>query len=162
MNPIKPATYKFGASQVECDADPYDCSDAIRCDISDSVTMESDAVRVKPEGDSAAERFRSHLSCLHRTEVRRVECSFPTYLPEYMRFKSRLQTFKDKWPKYLPGPSPEELARAGFFYLGEGDKVKCFSCGVTLHQWEPDDSAYLEHARWSPNCKYLPLVGHCD
>lgn len=186
MNPLKQATFKFGASptlgasQVECDAEPGDCSDARRCDIIDSArprgnvamtttpisTMESDAVRVKPDGcECDVTRYRGLLGIspyLHRAEVRRVEYSFPTSSPEYCHFKSRFQTFKDKWPKYLPGPTPEDLARAGFFYLGEGDKVKCFCCGVSIYEWEQKDSAYLEHARWSPTCPFLPLVGIRD
>ena len=115
MNPIKQATFKFGASQVECDAEPGDCSDDRRCDISDSArprgnvamtttsisTTESDAVRVKPDGyECDATRYRGLLGILpylHQTEVRRVEYySFPTSLPEYCHFKSRFQTFKDK------------------------------------------------------------------
>ncbi len=95
----------------------------------------------------------------HRGESAQYEYSFPVRLPEYSDYESRIQTFRGKWPKYLGGPTPEELARAGFFYLGEGDKVKCFSCGVSLHEWEKKDSAYLEHVRWSPDCHYVPLVG---
>jgi hypothetical protein len=95
----------------------------------------------------------------YRNQPVQDEYSFPVRLPEYSDYESRIQSFRGKWPKYLGGPTPEDLARAGFFYLGEGDKVKCFSCGVSLHEWEQKDSAYLEHARWSPECHYLPLVG---
>ena len=80
-------------------------------------------------------------------------------LPEYCTYDRRLQTFRGKWPKYLRGPLPEEFARSGFVYHGEGDKVQCFSCGVKLHYPEHLDSAYKEHTRWSPQCKYLMIVG---
>ena len=91
MNPFRQATFKFGAPQVECDAEPGDCSDARRCDISDSArprgnvamtttaisTLESDAVRVKPDGcEYGATRYRGLLGIspyLPRAEVRRVE-----------------------------------------------------------------------------------------
>ena len=42
--------------------------------------------------------------------------------------QSRLNTFVD-WPISLQ-QKPAELAAAGFFYSGRGDKVYCFSCGI--------------------------------
>ncbi|XP_061192264.1 death-associated inhibitor of apoptosis 2-like [Saccostrea echinata] len=77
--------------------------------------------------------------------------------PEYMKFAERLATFSE-WPKFLKGPSKKDLARAGFIYTGLGDKVTCFSCGITLRNWEPLDDAYNEHNRWSKNCVYSNMV----
>lgn len=77
--------------------------------------------------------------------------------PEYVNFKERYATFSD-WPRFLKGPSTQELARAGFIYTRIGDKVTCFSCGMTLKNWEPLDSAYNEHLRWSKNCIYAKMV----
>ena len=83
------------------------------------------------------------------------------YMPvrclDKISFQSRLKTF-EQWPRYLPGPSPRELARAGFVYSEVGDKVTCFSCGVTLKYWEKDDDAFAEHLRFSPACHYARLV----
>ncbi|XP_061214079.1 E3 ubiquitin-protein ligase XIAP [Neopsephotus bourkii] len=51
--------------------------------------------------------------------------------------------------------SATALARAGFVYTGEGDKVKCFSCHTTVEGWEPGDSAVQRHKKLSPNCKFI-------
>lgn len=57
------------------------------------------------------------------------------------------------WP--LTFLTPAELARAGFYYLGPGDRVACFACGGTLSNWEPKDDAMSEHRRHFPNCPFL-------
>ncbi|XP_057622985.1 baculoviral IAP repeat-containing protein 2 [Chionomys nivalis] len=57
------------------------------------------------------------------------------------------------WP--LSFLSPAELARAGFYYIGPGDRVACFACGGKLSNWEPKDDAMSEHRRHFPNCPFL-------
>ncbi|EHH56692.1 hypothetical protein EGM_06155 [Macaca fascicularis] len=57
------------------------------------------------------------------------------------------------WP--LTFLSPSELARAGFYYIGPGDRVACFACGGKLSNWEPKDDAMSEHRRHFPNCPFL-------
>lgn len=52
---------------------------------------------------------------------------------------------------------PDDLCKAGFFYLGEGDKCRCFYCGNTLLKWDPEDDPLLEHAKWFPDCAWLKL-----
>ncbi|NXT41721.1 XIAP ligase, partial [Pelecanoides urinatrix] len=51
--------------------------------------------------------------------------------------------------------SASALARAGFVYTGEGDKVKCFSCHTTVEGWAPGDSAVERHKKVSPNCRFI-------
>lgn len=81
----------------------------------------------------------------------------PWQYPEYLNFSERFATFHD-WPKYLRGPAKKDLARAGFIYTRIGDKVTCFSCVMTLKNWEPQDDAYNEHIRWSKHCPYAKMV----
>lgn len=57
------------------------------------------------------------------------------------------------WP--LSFLSPAELARAGFYYIGPGDRVACFACGGKLSNWEPKDDAMSEHRRHFPHCPFL-------
>ncbi|KAL1781372.1 baculoviral IAP repeat-containing protein 2 [Sigmodon hispidus] len=57
------------------------------------------------------------------------------------------------WP--LSFLSPAELAKAGFYYIGPGDRVACFACGGKLSNWEPKDDAMSEHRRHFPNCPFL-------
>ncbi|XP_073437010.1 baculoviral IAP repeat-containing protein 7 isoform X2 [Dendrobates tinctorius] len=66
---------------------------------------------------------------------------------------SRLRTLA-VWP----GPSsicPRDLARAGFYYLGPGDRVQCFCCGGVLRCWEPGDEPQDEHHKFFPSCPFV-------
>ncbi|RXG54980.1 Baculoviral IAP repeat-containing protein 7-A, partial [Armadillidium vulgare] len=75
--------------------------------------------------------------------------------PEYANKNDRLTTF-DKWPEnVLTHQSPEDLAEAGFLYTGIADFVVCFSCGQMIGIFEKDDIAWIEHAKFSPYCRYL-------
>ncbi|KAL1781661.1 baculoviral IAP repeat-containing protein 3 [Sigmodon hispidus] len=65
---------------------------------------------------------------------------------------ARLHTYQ-MWP--LSFLSPAELAKAGFYYIGPGDRVVCFACGGKLSNWEPKDDAMSEHRRHFPNCPFL-------
>ncbi|XP_022114987.2 death-associated inhibitor of apoptosis 1 isoform X1 [Pieris rapae] len=79
--------------------------------------------------------------------------------PVHSRYASeaaRLRTFAD-WPRSMR-QKPEELAEAGFFYTGHGDKTKCFYCDGGLKDWENDDVPWEQHARWFDRCAYVQLV----
>ncbi|PKK26775.1 E3 ubiquitin-protein ligase XIAP isoform X2 [Columba livia] len=72
---------------------------------------------------------------------------------EWAQERYRLGTFAE-FPRGCP-VSASALARAGFVYAGEGDKVKCFSCHKTAEGWAPGDSAIERHRKLSPNCKFI-------
>lgn len=76
--------------------------------------------------------------------------------PKYASQDARLRTFKD-WPRSMR-QKPEDLAEAGFFYTGHGDKTKCFYCDGGLKDWEEDDIPWEQHARWFNRCAYVLLV----
>lgn len=89
--------------------------------------------------------------------------TFPTGTanhPDYRKITDRLKTFSE-WPKSMR-QKPAELSEAGFFYLGKGDQVKCFSCGGGLKDWEEDDVPWEQHAMWYENCHYLNEVKSPD
>uniref|UniRef100_A0A8D3A4S9 RING-type E3 ubiquitin transferase n=1 Tax=Scophthalmus maximus TaxID=52904 RepID=A0A8D3A4S9_SCOMX len=73
--------------------------------------------------------------------------------PEMEAEDSRITTFHN-WPTEA-SVQPEVLARAGFFYTGHGDNVKCFYCDGGLRNWEPGDDPWQEHAKWFPRCEFL-------
>ncbi|XP_076022552.1 baculoviral IAP repeat-containing protein 7 [Genypterus blacodes] len=73
--------------------------------------------------------------------------------PEMEAEDSRLTTFHN-WPTEA-SVQPDVLARAGFFYTGHGDNVKCFHCDGGLRNWEPEDDPWQEHAKWFPRCEFL-------
>uniref|UniRef100_V9KD44 RING-type E3 ubiquitin transferase n=1 Tax=Callorhinchus milii TaxID=7868 RepID=V9KD44_CALMI len=73
--------------------------------------------------------------------------------PDMQSYEIRLHTFL-RWPvRNLI--QPEQLARAGFYYVGQNDDVKCFYCDGGLRSWESGDDPWVEHAKWFPRCEYL-------
>ena len=75
----------------------------------------------------------------------------------YTTLENRLQSFKIKgWPSERVLQTPEELAAAGFYATGFTDHVRCFSCGLGLHNWDATDGddVWAVHAKyWS--CPFL-------
>ena len=70
-------------------------------------------------------------------------------------FSVRLATFR-RMPQFWrkANPSDEALARVGFMYLGQEDRVHCFSCGVIVSNWDQKDPL-REHFTKSPSCTFL-------
>ncbi|CAG0879392.1 unnamed protein product, partial [Darwinula stevensoni] len=77
--------------------------------------------------------------------------------PQYATKEARKKTF-DSWPENM-SQSPEQMADAGFFYIGHVsgvlDHVRCFYCSVGVLNWEPNDDPMSEHRRWSRPCPYI-------
>ncbi len=73
---------------------------------------------------------------------------------------ARINSFVN-WPQFLR-PTPLDLAKAGFFYEGEGDKVCCFYCQGAVHSWEPGDKPWIEHRRHYPRCPYVKMCTSAD
>ncbi|XP_068006491.1 baculoviral IAP repeat-containing protein 7 [Melanerpes formicivorus] len=76
----------------------------------------------------------------------------PEY-PEMATEEMRLSTFQN-WPQYTDMP-PEQLARAGFYYTGQDDVVRCFHCDGGVRSWSFGDDPWREHAKWYPECEFL-------
>lgn len=72
--------------------------------------------------------------------------------PSMRREQDRVDTFQN-WT--VATITPAELAKAGFYYLNQGDRVACFSCGGHLSSWEPGDRAASEHQRHYPHCRFV-------
>ncbi|XP_043944902.1 baculoviral IAP repeat-containing protein 7 [Protopterus annectens] len=75
------------------------------------------------------------------------------YKPSMCNVLKRLETFQE-WLVGAP-VSALDLARAGFFFLGYGDRVQCFSCGGILMHWEEGDRPFHEHKKHFPNCSFV-------
>ncbi|KAJ0062054.1 hypothetical protein NL108_015266, partial [Boleophthalmus pectinirostris] len=73
--------------------------------------------------------------------------------PAMAQSEERLLTFVN-WPSRIP-VRPDQLANAGFYYVGRNDDVKCFCCDGGLRCWESGDDPWVEHAKWFPRCEYL-------
>nr|XP_028581985.1 baculoviral IAP repeat-containing protein 2 isoform X1 [Podarcis muralis]XP_028581986.1 baculoviral IAP repeat-containing protein 2 isoform X1 [Podarcis muralis] len=65
----------------------------------------------------------------------------------------RMSTFST-FPQNVP-VSERSLARAGFYYTGVKDKVKCFSCGLMLDNWKKGDKALDKHKQLYPSCNFV-------
>lgn len=74
-----------------------------------------------------------------------------------MSFEKRKETFVNTWPKQIY-QIPRDLARAGFFYTGRGDKCTTFCCGRSVYQWDHRDDAVREHMKYSPTCLIPKLL----
>ncbi|XP_031747014.1 uncharacterized protein LOC100492519 [Xenopus tropicalis] len=57
--------------------------------------------------------------------------------------------------KHFPYQTSDELAWAGFFYVGPGDRVRCFSCGGEVDNWKPEDVPLTRHQLFFPHCSYV-------
>ncbi|XP_063417965.1 baculoviral IAP repeat-containing protein 2-like isoform X1 [Mytilus trossulus] len=55
--------------------------------------------------------------------------------------------------------SMTRLARAGFFFTGEGCATKCYSCGTTYDQWKSGDDPSAIHKSISPSCILVNSFG---
>nr|XP_057919424.1 E3 ubiquitin-protein ligase XIAP [Doryrhamphus excisus] len=137
-------------------------------------------------GDTPVERHKEvspsckFLSCTHRTDFNRTcdstsryneeaedmeyrlrtgevvdESTYPM-VPHMRREDARRQTFSS-WPSTSP-VTPRDLAEAGLYYLGQGDRVQCFCCGGMLGGWETGDTAWGEHTKHFPYCFFI--LGH--
>lgn len=93
------------------------------------------------------------LQTAQRPLIRQEEARHVTSSSDLSNEHHRLTTFVD-WPHDHPIRA-WDLSSAGFYYLGTGDSVKCYKCSIMLHNWDPTDTPWGEHKKWSPMC---PLV----
>lgn len=75
--------------------------------------------------------------------------------PIYKDQSKRLESFQAvSWQQHLAA-TPDKLAKAGFYYIGPSDRVKCGYCGGKLKNWQPTDSAVEEHVKHFPDCSFV-------
>ncbi|XP_058810808.1 baculoviral IAP repeat-containing protein 8-like isoform X2 [Phymastichus coffea] len=71
---------------------------------------------------------------------------------EYRFEQNRLNSYVNWRCRYV---HPEDLARAGFYYTGQIDRVRCFECRTEICRWEEGDDPETEHKRWSGRCRLI-------
>lgn len=72
--------------------------------------------------------------------------------------EGRLKTF-DKWPHADDSfCSKEKMAKAGFYYTGISDCVKCFVCSIKLNNWDSNnDEPWSKHLESSDKCIFAKI-----
>lgn len=73
---------------------------------------------------------------------------------DLMNEQCRLTTFTN-WP--VPFISPQILAKAGFYYINESDRVRCVWCNGIIAKWEIGDDPFTEHLKFFPDCSRAQL-----
>jgi baculoviral IAP repeat-containing protein 7/8 len=79
----------------------------------------------------------------------------PKYLFNFYKLNYEIDRYRtfDQWTnKYI---NTRHLARAGFYYVGPGDLVKCYFCGVEINKWEFGDNIKYIHIKWNPCCPLM-------
>lgn len=75
-----------------------------------------------------------------------------TILPDYNFEDIRLTTYDD-WQ--VPFINKNTLAKIGFYFLQDEDKVKCHFCKVIIKHWKNGDDPIEDHIKWSPSCRLM-------
>ena len=70
-----------------------------------------------------------------------------------------LSTF-EQWPEEAP-VSANNLAAAGFYYLGDQLKVKCHACDLEIDTWQYGMTAMGMHRQLSYGCRFLSALDSC-
>ncbi|XP_032075197.1 inhibitor of apoptosis protein-like [Thamnophis elegans] len=104
----------------------------------------------EPKDNAISEHQRHFPNCPF---VEQIQNSLTGFNSGMQNCIGRFRTFKT-WPVTVP-VHPQQLADAGFYYVGRNDDVKCFSCDGGLRCWETGDDPWVEHAKWFPSCEYL-------
>jgi len=80
--------------------------------------------------------------------------AFSPITPEnYQSETERIKSFVG-WPLNR-AVHPEQLARVGFVYTGEGALVQCFQCGAKYRHWYEGDIPLNVHQKCNPCCPFL-------
>ncbi|XP_044062011.1 E3 ubiquitin-protein ligase XIAP isoform X2 [Siniperca chuatsi] len=72
---------------------------------------------------------------------------------DFSMMNSRLDSFRGS--SLTQRVSAERLARAGFYFTGHADRVRCFSCRKTVENWCRGDTPVERHKEVSPACRFL-------
>ncbi|XP_074160515.1 putative inhibitor of apoptosis isoform X2 [Sminthopsis crassicaudata] len=107
----------------------------------------------EPKDDAMSEHRRHFPNCPFLENHTQETSRFSVSNLSMQTHAARMKTFVT-WPPQIP-VHPEQLASAGFYYVGCNDDVKCFCCDGGLRCWESGDDPWVEHAKWFPRCEYL-------
>jgi len=85
--------------------------------------------------------------------------SFEGMEPENMNRVAMRQITFQKWPGPLDA---DDMVRAGLYYTGEEDIVRCFSCLKKFSKWTVNMDPYRVHSYHSSNCPYMDALRNVE
>lgn len=105
-----------------------------------------------PEDDPLADHMKWSPTCefFDNNETYFITRKRSAIYREKSSFESRLVTFQE-WPIALK-QQPQDLAMAGYFYTGRGDRIKCYYCGIEVKDLLPTDDIRQRHAATFDKC----------
>ncbi|RWS22316.1 baculoviral IAP repeat-containing protein 1-like isoform X1 [Leptotrombidium deliense] len=71
---------------------------------------------------------------------------------KYGHVDKRRQSFGNWKADFI---SPENLSRAGFYYTGIADNVRCFACNGLLYSWKVGDDPLQQHRKHFSKCFFV-------
>ena len=83
--------------------------------------------------------------------------SLPITAENYSSEAEQIKSFVG-WP-LNEAVHPEQLARVGFVYTGEGALVQYFQCSVKYRHWSKGDVPLSVHQKCNPRCTFLQSLG---
>ncbi|XP_077973069.1 baculoviral IAP repeat-containing protein 7-B-like [Styela clava] len=116
-----------------------------RIDFEEKLRLDSLSSEQEPANPTSDEQLylENHFKCLHPLN------------PHMQNIEDRIASFGPEWPGHRLKATVRSIANAGFFYLGQGDRTKCFYCNGGLQNWDEGDEPWTEHAKWFPGCEYV-------
>lgn len=76
---------------------------------------------------------------------------------KYANLFARINTYPSNF-KIGSGHDALQLSLYGFYWTGVTDYVRCFSCRITLYDFQENDMPLFEHIKVSKRCNYLHYV----
>ena len=75
---------------------------------------------------------------------------------DFISFEKRVESYYDACE--ILYSLRYNLSRSGFFYVGYGKTIECFSCGIRIYTWFEDDCPFKEHRDLSQDCIFIKSV----
>lgn len=99
----------------------------------------------------------NNVPLVYRSPVENLEITM-FKIPNYKLFDDRVATFR-RWKKpFSTNLNPYTFSEAGLYYMGWGDKTRCFSCGEVFEKWSDTSIPILVHAYYQQHCIFLNMV----
>jgi len=118
-------------------------------------SLPEDPIEINVTRESGAEARNQPYTNVELEQL--FPCANP-HRPHLRLRASRLATFEDhatSWARNNIRATMADMADAGLYYLGTGDRVGCWYCGGGLRNWGYHDDPWFEHTKWYSTCEFV-------